>query len=459
MGANTLYAGIATNASALQVSNAPTDGTAYVFISYTGNKAYTTNVSYGSAWNTNGKVIGVALDLDAGKIWWSIDDTWQASGDPAAGSNEAYSSITGEWFPYIVFNDTGPNVLFNFGQSAFSGTQPSGFNAISTANLDNPTTADPSAYFQTTLYTGDGASSLAVNQGGNSTFEPDFVWIKNRDASDNQCLFDAVRGATKLLSSNNTDAESTDTDTLTAFDSDGFTVGDDVKVNTSSEKYVGWQWLEDATAGFDIVSYTGTGSARTVSHNLGVKPDMMIFKRRDGTQNWGVYHTAITADNVLVLDLTNVVLDDAAVFNDTEPTSSVFTVNIDGKVNASTQTYVGWLFAGVDGFSKFGSYTGNGAADGPFVWCGFKPAFILKKNTNSADDWVMWDNQRSLYNVSGIVLKPNLSDAEIDSSTKYIDLLSNGFKIRASDSSINGSGNKHVFMAFAESPFKTATAR
>ena len=411
---------------------------------------------------TDNSIVMTAVDMTNSKIWWGVDGSWMGTdngdndGDPAAGSNPAFDNLSGELFP--LGNRQDDYEIYNFGQQSFAHTPPTGFSALSTANLPDPTIADPSGYFQPTIYTGNG-STQSIDQGENSTFSPNLVWIKNRDAADNHCWFDTVRGATELLSSNNTDAESTDADTLTAFDSDGFSLGDDDKVNTNTEKYVGWQWLESATPGFDMVSYTGTGSARTVSHSLGVKPDLMIFKRRDGTQNWGVYHHIITADYVLNFDLTNASLDDAAVFNDTEPTSSVFTVNTDGKVNASTQTYIAWLWAGVEGFSKFGSYTGNGSADGPFVWCGFRPSTILLKRTDAVNDWTIKDSTRNPYNPVSHALIPDATNTEYTATWVYVDILSNGFKVRSTDNSQNTSGGTYVFGAWADTPFKTANAR
>ena len=421
---------------------------------------------------TDNSIVMTAVDMDNSKIWWGVDGSWMGTdsgdndGNPATGANPAFANLSGELFP--LGNRQDDYEIYNFGQQSFAHTPPSGFKALSTANLDDPTIADPSAYFQPTIYTGDGASSLAVNQGGNSTFEPDFVWIKNRDAADNHCWFDSVRGVTKLLSSNNTDAESTDADTLTAFDSDGFTVGADVKVNTNTEKYVGWQWLEDTTSAFDMVTYTGTGSTRTVAHNLGVKPDLMIFKRRNGTQNWQVYHSALTAYYKLFLDLTLAKVDDTDSFNDTEPTSSVFTVKSDGTVNATDDTYIAWLFAGVEGFSKFGSYVGNGSTDGPFVSLGFKPSALIVKRASpeypaAGGGWPMWDNARSTYNVNNHVIEADATNAgdgaEWTAAWTYIDFLSNGFKIRGNDTETNADGSTYVFAAWADTPFKTALAR
>ena len=410
----------------------------------------------------------VAFDADSGKIWFGLNNTWQASGDPAAGSNPAATLSTSiSWLPCAVDNTRSQTWLCDFGQSGFNYTPPSGFEALSTANLDDPTIDDPSAYFQPTIYTGNG-STQSIDQGGNSQFSPDFVWIKNRDAADNHCWFDTVRGVTKLLSSNNTDAESTDADTLTAFDSDGFSLGDDDKVNTNTEKYVGWQWLEDTTSAFDMVTYTGTGSTRTVAHNLGVKPDLMIFKRRNGTQNWQVYHSALTAYYKLFLDLTLAKVDDTDSFNDTEPTASVFTVKSDGTVNAADDTYIAYLFAGVEGFSKFGSYVGNGSTDGPFVSLGFKPSALIVKRASpeypaAGGGWPMWDNARSTYNVNNHVIEADATNAgdgaEWTAAWTYIDFLSNGFKIRGNDTETNADGSTYVFAAWADTPFKTANAR
>ena len=409
---------------------------------------------------TSGDVLGWLLDFDAGEVKVgkvssgsiSYNITWTDLGTYEASGLGAWTATDR---PY---NGSG---TFNFGANGFAVSSVPG-KALSTANLSAPTIADPSAYFQPTIYTGDGASSLAVNQGGNSTFDPDFVWIKNRDATDGHCLFDSVRGATELLASDSTAAEVTDADTLLSFDSDGFSVGADVKVNTSSEKYVGWQWLESATPGFDIVGYTGNATNRTISHSLGAVPELIIVKIRDAVDNWTVYHasnTAAPATDALTLDSTAATQDAATFWNDTAPTSSVFSVGTGGRTNTNTKLFVAYLWAGVEGFSKFGSYTGNGSADGPFVWCGFTPAFVMTKRTNDTSDWKMWDNQRGPYNVITTSLAANSNAAGNTGAAQYNDLLSNGFKIRGTDTETNGSDSTYIFAAFAETPFKTANAR
>jgi hypothetical protein len=309
------------------------------------------------------------------------------------------------------------------------------------------------------LYEGDG-STQSIDQDGNSTFSPNFVWIKNRDAADAHALFDTVRGATEVLSSNSTAAEATNDDTLTAFESDGFAIGDDVIVNTNAESYVAWQWAEGATPGLDIIAYTGNGSNRTIAHNLGVKPGMFIVKARDRDDaNWGVYHSAVGATKSLFLQSAGAAFDSDEYFNDTEPTASVFTLGVNAQGNTDTKTYIAYVFAPVEGFSAFGSYAGNSSTNGPMVNLGFRPAFLIcKVGTGSTGSWRLFDTTRNPSNVTNKLIYPNLSNAEATSAE--LDILSNGFKIKvAGGYDINDSGDTIVYMAFAENPFKTANAR
>ena len=416
---------------------------------------------WGSAWGV-GDTIGVAIDLDDDKIWFAIDNTWQASGDPSAGTDPAASGFSSEPYVALIRNGNSSRTTVwtaNFGQNAFAYTPPTDFLALNTANLPDPAIEDPSAYFQTTLYEGDG-STQSIDQSENSTFSPNFVWIKNRDATDAHALFDTVRGATEVLSSNSTGAEATNADTLTAFESDGFALGDDVIVNTNAESYVAWQWNEGATPGFDIVSYTGNATARTISHNLGVVPEMMIVKNRADTDNWAVYHsgnTSAPATDYLVLNERDATADDATVWNDTAPTSSVFSVGTSSLTNGNTEAMIAYVFAPVEGFSKFSSYIGNGNAYGPMVNVGFQPAFLLLKSTGD-NKWILKDTKRSPFNASSLSLVANNSDAEL-TGDQPIDINSNGFKLRTTGSGVNSSGVEYVYMAFAEHPFKTANAR
>ena len=399
--------------------------------------------------------------MDNSKIWWGVNNSWMgtASGDndgnPATGANAAYSNLSGELFP--LCNRQQDSADHNFGQLGFDGAVPAGALALCTANLSDPTIADPSAYFQPTLYTGNG-STQSIDQDGNSTFEPDFVWIKNRSAADDHCLFDSARGATKLLISNDSDAETTDADTLTSFDSDGFSLGDDDKVNTNTENYVAWQWLESATGGFDIVEYTGNATNRTISHSLGAVPELMIVRRTNATENWGVYHGANTSDpetEALILDLTNATNSSVStVWNDTAPTSSVFTVGTGGMTNPNPNPYIAYLFVGVEGFSKFGKYTGNGDdPDGPFAYLGFSPAWVMIKRTDSTNNWKIHTKKVEVFNPINQSVSADTSSAENTETDHEIDFLSNGFCIKENNSAFNASGGTYIYAAFAEAPF------
>ena len=414
---------------------------------------------YGSF--TSGDIWMFAFDADSGKIWYGKNGSWfnNASGakDPSTGTNADSTGIpSGTWYPSCAGFTTSASGIVNFGQRAFAYTPPSGFKALNTGNLPEPSIKKPSSYFDTKLYTGTGSAQSITGLG----FSPDLVWAKVRSTAGNHSLYDNVRGATQRLSSSTTSAEATFTGSLTSFDSGGFSLGSnsDGDVNASGSTYVAWCWDESATPGFDIVTYTGTGSNTTVAHSLGVAPSMIIYKRRSATDSWIVYHTSIGTANNLVLNNTNAQAANGSVYwNSTAPTSTVFSVGTDSAVNASASTYVAYLWSEVAGFSKFGSYTGNGNADGPFVFCGFRPRFILFKNTTGFN-WQILDTARADYNQGTVTLFPNLSNAENTTATQY-DILSNGFKIRTSDAGSNGSGNSIIFAAFAEAPFKYSLAR
>jgi len=318
---------------------------------------------------------------------------------------------------------------------------------------------DPSEYFQTTLYTGNGGTQSVTN-GGNSDLQPDWLWIKDRDDTYKHILVDSVRGATKHLASSSNAAEITNTANVTSFASDGFALSSDGNVNANADKYVAWQWKETATAGFDIVSYTGTGSARTISHSLSAVPKWIIVKKRNGEDNWNVYHEAMGNTHFMSLNEDGAKEDSAARWNDTTPTSSVFTVGTDDRVNTNTATYIAYLFAEKKGYSKFGSYTGNGNVDGTFVYTGFKPAMVILKSSTSSADWELADNKRTTSggNVIDKEVRPNTNAAETGGTDgRYIDFFSNGFKLRQAFGNWNGSGETYIFMAFAENPFVTST--
>ena len=333
---------------------------------------------------------------------------------------------------------------------------------------------DPSAHFQTDLYTGTG-SELVITNDGNSDLQPDWIWIKNRtDNSTNHHAHDTSRGTTATLFLNKTDLEETQSQSVKSVQSDGFTLGTWDGNNISSKNFVAWQWKAgggttasnsngsitstvqaNTTAGFSIVTYTGTGSVATVGHGLGVKPDMMILKNRDSAVNWIVYHkdTNDSANYFLRLNTTDTTQYSGGRFNGTQPTSSVFTVGTSSQTNNNGDDIVAYCFAEKQGYSKIGKYAGNENANGPFVYLGFKPAFIMIKNATVISNWRMFDNKRIGYNVANYKLLPNSASQE--TTDVQIDMLSNGFKIRTSDSEIN-SGATHIYMAFAENPFVTS---
>jgi len=416
--------------------------------------------SYGATY-TAGDVIGVAMDLDNGKIWFSKDGTYQDSGDPAAGSDAAFETLSESYAPCIQQSSASAVFTANFGQSSFSTAAPTGFSALSAANLDDPTIAEPSDYFSSVLYAGDGSDGYEVTGVG---FEPDMFWLKNRAATEDHYVFDSVRGvgtgAGKHISPNTTGAEVSDA-TVKAITSDGFTVeATGAAINTGN--HVVWSWLEDATSGFDIVSYTGNGSNRTISHSLGAVPGQMIIKNLDTEIDWAVYNEGSLwhgAANLgyLTLNTTAVSYDNDEYWNDTTPTSSVFTVGTHNSVNKDSSPMIAYLWAGVEGFSSFGKYEGNGSTDGPFILTGFKPRFIVCKSYSGAKGWNMFDSARSTYNVAGAQLQANLDEAE--ATLNAVDLLSNGFKLRTADNAVNRNGYGFIYMAWAESSFKYATAR
>ena len=321
--------------------------------------------------------------------------------------------------------------------------------------------------FNTKLWSGNGSSQALTGVG----HQTDMVWIKSRTDTRKHNLYDVVRGTNKRLVSNADSAEDEPDSNagVNAFNSDGFTVGSETDVNGSSRNFVAWNWLAggsassnsdgsitssvsaNTTAGFSIVTYTGTGSAATVGHGLGAVPKMFWTKRRDNNESWGVYHHTQGAGKFLRLESTNAVDTSSTLWNNTTPTSSVFSIAVGGIANTSSGTYVAYCFAEKKGYSKFGSYTGNASTDGTFVYTGFKPAFLIVKNTaTSPTDWIMIDNKRPGYN-ENLPMQPNKTDAEGSSATA--DLLSNGFKVRNQYGGFNGSGAITIYMAFAESPF------
>jgi len=328
------------------------------------------------------------------------------------------------------------------------------------------TTIDnPELFFQTVLYTGN-ATARSITLDGSEDMQPDWVWCKNRSINANHHLFDSVRGATKDISSNLTNAETTDTAKVTSFNTDGFSLGTNGNVNGNTNNQVAWCWKAGGSAsnntdggitssvsvsqdaGFSIATWTGTGSTATIGHGLNAVPKMIITKARSNAYDWYIYHASIGNTKAIYLNLTNAESGASANFwNNTTPTSSVWTAG--GNVFNNNYTFVTYAFAEKKGYSKFGSYTGNGNADGTFVYTGFKPAWVMVKSTTSTDHWRMQDNKRGSPGTAP--LYPHLSSAEPSANFTF-DLLSNGFKWRNTDGDANAS-NTYIYMAFAESPF------
>ena len=345
---------------------------------------------------------------------------------------------------------------------------------------------DPSVHFQVAPTWTGGTSAKTLTNDGNSDLQPDLVWIKCRNASQPHSITDSSRGTSKSFTSA-TDAAEVDDSRFTSFNTDGFTLaGSSGPVNTSGGTYVGWQWKANGgttasnsngsitstvqantTAGFSIVQYTGTGTAATIGHGLGVAPDMYIVKNRDQTgTNWTIFHKDLTSNAYsLYLNSTAAQSNSVGYWNGTSPTSTVFSIkNTSGDVNTNTEDYVVYCFASKQGYSKFGHFTGNGVINGTFAYTGFKPAWVLIKEANSTTAWGYWDHKSVLYNPNNSVLLANTAAVPYTGSSYAVDFLSNGFKMRTNDGAWNGSDDTYIYAAFAEEPLVTsggvpATAR
>ena len=335
----------------------------------------------------------------------------------------------------------------------------------------------PSDYFNTKLYTGNGGSQSISSVG----FQPDLVWLKNRQDADRHCLFDNVRGVEKVIFSHLTDAEQSTNlyGTLTSFDSDGFSLlngsNSAERTNVSGENYVSWNWLgangtasntdgsitssvsANTTAGFSIVSYTGTGSTATVGHGLGSAPNFVIIKCTSESRSWVVTNSNLGFTGRAFLESTDAWSVNSGEFNNTAPTNSVFTIGGDFRTNKSGATYIAYLFNNIKGFSKTGNYTGNGSTDGTFVYTGMKPSFVMVKRTDASGfGWAMFDNKRDPDNVVEGVLNADTSSAE-DTASDWLDFTSNGFKAKFTGGDINANGGSYIYMCFSENPFVTST--
>ena len=453
-----------------------------------------------------GNIVMMAFDPATGKYWWGRNGTWENSGNPATGanpivtlSNLSRNGVAHTWTAWIAMLDATHWAVMNFGQdSTFGGRTtaggnsddngqgnfkyavPTGFLALCKNNMDDPAVI-PSENFNTLLYTGTGSSNAITGVG----FQPDFVWIKNRVSAYEHQVYDSVRGVTKKLQPSATTVEATDANALTAFGSDGFTVGSNVGVNNNNNAHAAWNWKAggagssntngsinttstsvNSDAGFSISTYTGNGSGgASIGHGLAKTPNLVIVKRRTGgTNSWvvGSVQSVASMDftDYLILDGVDGKTDPGSntQWNDQNPTSSVFYVGTNTETNHSGSTYVAYCFHSVDGYSRVGSYSGTGNTDGIFVYTGFKPAFILLKRINGSGSWVLTDLVRNPINDGAMTNSWAESSAAENANDYEYDFLSNGFKLRTGSQNIQSSGNNYIYYAVAEQPFKYSNA-
>lgn len=485
----------ATSATAVCRNNAPmvtgpcafqntvdTNSPTYRSYVVNGNKdTNTTSAAYGSTY-TAADLIGVALDLDNGKVWFSKNGVWQASGDPAAGTNAAFTDITGSdgWtFAVSGYGSGGDNCHANFGQRPFIYTPPTGFKALNTQNLPDAPVKKGNQHFDVVTSTATVSTGITISS---LAFSPGLMWRKNRNNVESHYWVDAVRGtgAGGFLVSNSTAAATgyPNSDGTLTFNSNGYTITETNwnagEFYFNARTYVDWHWnagsstvtntngttssqvRANPTAGFSVVTFAGhTSGTITVGHGLGAVPRMMIIRSSNNISAWYTYHVSIGANGWLDLSSTGAaVTGNSAAWNNVSPTSTVFTYG-SGLINQGN--VVAYCFAEVAGYSAFGSYIGNGSNDGPFIYLGFRPRFVLIKSSTSAENWWLLDGTRDPYNVASLYLHPNTTNT--DQSFATLDFLSNGFKLRYSGAAVNTSGATLIYAAFAENPFKHSLAR
>ena len=472
-------------------SNDGVNGYAYL---NTGQKSSNDSAAdYGDSFTT-GDLIGVAYDADNRLLYFYKNNTIQNSG------TAAYTVAVNEYIPAVGTYGNGAIGKFNFGQdSSFDGvatgqnnpdgngigdftyTPPSGYLALCTKNLPDVDVV-PSEHFNTVLYTGNGSTQSITGVG----FQPDWVWGKGRSAAYNHWLYDSVRGVGKELQSSTTNAETDEgSGGLTSFTADGFNSGSRANLNENNSTFVAWNWKAGTSsnltaagarsiatvssvnvdAGFEIITYTGSGTAgNTIGHSLGVAPDLLIIRRRNAANTWTVYLPPVVDHTKKIhLEVNAAVVANGTTLNSTAPTASVITLGNDNRSNGSGDTYVMYAFAEKDGYSKFGSYTGNGNADGTFVYTGFKPMMVIYKRSSASEDWYIRDTARDPTNPGGnsLTINSNASTSNNcgSSGNTCIDYLSNGFKLRGADTQSNDNGSTYIYMAFAETPFKYSNAK
>jgi hypothetical protein len=414
---------------------------------------------------TVGDIIMCALDIDNGRIWYGKNGTWEASGNPTTGANPSQTFTSGQIMsPAIASGGGTPLFEANFGSPAFTYTPPSGFKKLNTANLPEPSVKKASAYFEASRYVGNGTSRAVSGL----AFSPNLVMIRSRSGASTG-VHDTLRSSGSnipVLYTDLTNAESAGGSYLSSFNSDGYTLNNNTSGNNNGTNYMGWAWKEDAVAGFDIVTYTGNGSSsQAVPHNLGAAPKFVIIKPRSFADSWFIWHSGMSSGTSARFSSSIPSNEFNLAFGNVVPTSTNFYVGGSGSnfTSANAQQYVAYLWTDIPGFSRFGTYTGNGITNGPFINLGFKPAWLLIKNITSAEQWAVMDNERPpMGNNETANFIPLQSSGAEDTNSDYheIDRLSNGFKIRgAAQQLINLNGDNYIYAAFAESPFKYSIGR
>ena len=462
------YSIIVTNTAAYTYNNSTVGAT------YTGT--YLTSVSGGR--------FQVAVDIDAGKIWFGYNNSWFGGGNPATGTSPNYTFTPGTpYAPAICYyNSSGP---INFGQHTLTYTPPAGFNRVNTYNLPRPTIPIASAYMSATTWAGDGLSPRAIDNGVSAvSFKPDFVWLKNRTSAYGHRLTNSIN-PTVFLASETTGAEQTNYGAF-SFLPNGISVSASINDNNIGDNYIAWQWKAGGAttvtntdgstssqvsvnqpAGFSIVKFVApsTNNQQTFGHGLGAAPEFILAKSRDSTVNWPVFHSSVCSTTTyLLLNTTNAVqtYSSPSIWGGVLPTSTTFGATGAG-IGPANGNMIAYCWRSIPGYSLFGYYIGNSSADGPFVNCGFKPRFLMVKCSNTAGtEWIIWDSGRNGYNTTNSILYPNQTYTEYSGSLGAVDFVSNGFKLRNTNSgsaSSNISGWTYVYAAFAENPFKYTLAR
>ena len=480
--------------TSIRFSDNPTGGSG---VGYRPNKGdyvdFTADNTTGKPTTSTGTVIQIAIDFDAGKIWFGSGGTYFESGDPSTGLNAARTFTAGTEMAPVV-RTLSATYTFNFGQRPFSYTVPTGFKTIESRNLPLtvPSITKPQRHFECVTFTGNGSTGQSITS---LEFQPDFIWFKNRSAGNNHASVNSVLGRSKglYMDSNSGDFNSSAGRDLVSFDPSGFTVGEPEQAsstNNNGSNIVAWCWkaggssntfnidgkgyasasaagLDDGSinptgasvnteSGFSIIQYTGTGSAATIGHGLGKAPKLIWVKNRTTTQDWFVNNGMIFNDygKYYKLNSSQNVASDTNVFPNTAPTSTVFSVGGDNAVNGNGDTYVAYVWSEIPGFSQFGYWTGNGSTDGTYVHTGFTPRMMIYRKAVD-ENWHILDTQRDPNNPNKLGLDPNLSNAEADDSNLQIDFLGSGFKMRASHGTSNGDDVKYFYYTWAGQPGTT----